>query len=114
MVLCSYFNFDHVLYFMKYSALSASASNLFGTGLKSMNQIILPSSQKNLDMSEKVSFVSLFTVYNNSRRPKLGSTDDNLDKKVIVGSVSYTKTERSIAILNTFINFIHVCMASLS
>ncbi|XP_020583687.1 uncharacterized protein LOC110026849 [Phalaenopsis equestris] len=79
-------------------------------GLKAMNRILLPSLQKNLDISERVSFVSMFTVYNSSRRLKMESVDNNMDGKVIIGNTSYTKPERSIAILNTFINFIQVSM----
>ncbi|XP_020696830.1 uncharacterized protein LOC110109943 isoform X1 [Dendrobium catenatum] len=79
-------------------------------GLKAMNLIILPSSQKNLDTSEKVSFVSVFTVYNSSHRTEVESINENFDSKVIVGRTSYTRTERSMAILKTFINFIQVSM----
>ena len=50
---------------------------------------------------DNVHFVTVFTLYN-ATRPE---TDERL---VTVGNASYTKLERSMAILNIFVNFIQV------
>ncbi|CAN8318553.1 unnamed protein product [Cochlearia groenlandica] len=52
-----------------------------------------------------VSFVTVFTVYNTS--------SDNVKSSnmvSVVGNVTYSKPERSMAVLNAFANFIHVTM----
>lgn len=65
----------------------------------------MTSKGQNLQSSDHVSFVTVYTVYNSS----LKSDSTSLDI-VSVGNISYSKAERSIAILNTFINFIQVSM----
>lgn len=58
-------------------------------------------SRGKISVGDAVSFVTVFTVYNGSQRSELSCL-------VTVGNVSYSKEERSLAILNTFIDFIQV------
>lgn len=53
-----------------------------------------------------VSFVTVFTVYNNT------SLDVTSSKVSVVGNVTYSKPERSMAVLNAFANFIQVTLLS--
>lgn len=66
-----------------------------------MNKISLSSEGKY--SGERVSFVSVFTTYNSdpAGAGKMSSSD-----AVTVGKHSYSKEERSMAILNTFVSFI--------
>lgn len=52
-----------------------------------------------------VSFVTVFTVYNTS-------LDVTSSKVSVVGNVTYSKPERSMAVLNAFANFIQVTLLS--
>ncbi|KAJ4772734.1 polyphosphatidylinositol phosphatase [Rhynchospora pubera] len=64
-------------------------------------------SSKNINSEDKVSFVTVFTIY------KSDPTNEKMLDRVKVGEISYnTKSERSLAILNTYINFIQVSMPS--
>ncbi|CAH9148810.1 unnamed protein product [Cuscuta epithymum] len=58
----------------------------------------------NSNFRDDVSLITVFATYDNP----LDSQSN--DKWVTVGNVSYTKLERSLAILNVFINFIQVSM----
>lgn len=73
-------------------------------GLKAVNKIIL--SSETTHYGERVSFVTVFTTYN-SDPDKASKMSSGL---VTVGNHSYSKVERSIAVLNTFISFIQVSM----
>ncbi|KAG0502421.1 hypothetical protein HPP92_002493 [Vanilla planifolia] len=79
-------------------------------GLKAMNRLSLPSLHHHPNDGKSVSFVTVFTVYNSSQRLKLESITDNLQNSLLVGATSHNKIERSIAILNTFINFAQISM----
>ena len=57
-----------------------------------------------MDAGDGVAFVTVFTVYNAS---SVGATSS-----VVVGNASYGKVERSMAVLNTFVNFIQVLRLS--
>ncbi|KAJ6679477.1 POLYPHOSPHATIDYLINOSITOL PHOSPHATASE [Salix purpurea] len=70
-------------------------------GTKALNKTHMPSSS---NAGESVAFVTVFTVYNTSL------ADSRLSNMVTVGNASYTKMERSMAVLNVFINFIQVTM----
>ncbi|KAJ6722743.1 POLYPHOSPHATIDYLINOSITOL PHOSPHATASE [Salix koriyanagi] len=70
-------------------------------GRKALNKTHTPSSS---NAGESVAFVTVFTVYNTSL------ADSRLSNMVTVGNASYTKMERSMAVLNVFINFIQVTM----
>jgi len=72
------------------------------SGLIALNKIGL-SSEENYS-GEHISFVTVFTTYNS-----VSAGDGNVPSdSVTVGNHSYSKIERSMAILNTFISFIKV------
>ena len=77
-------------------------SNIFA-GIKALNKTHMSSISNISDTrgGEGVAFVTVFTVYNTS-------VDGRSSDSSIVGKVSYNKVERSMAVLNTFINFIQV------
>ncbi|XP_006833547.3 uncharacterized protein LOC18426846 isoform X2 [Amborella trichopoda] len=61
------------------------------------------------DIHESTSFVTVFSLYNNS--PGFGSPDHRKSSDiVIVGNAAYDKPGRSLALLNAFIKFIEVSM----
>lgn len=74
------------------------------SGLKALNNIVT-SSEGNYS-GEQISFVTVFTTYS--------SVQDGDGKvpfdTITVGNHSYSKIERSMAILNTFISFIKVTL----
>ncbi|XP_058093368.1 uncharacterized protein LOC131239605 isoform X3 [Magnolia sinica] len=72
-------------------------------GLKALNKTHSLPSSRMLSSSDNISFVTVFAVYNSSQ---IACRDDKLCNTVIVGNASYNKVERSMAILDTFINFI--------
>lgn len=74
------------------------ASSTVGTNLPAHSDHIRP--------RESVAFVTVFTIYNSTDKLANVQSDDH----VTVGTISYTKGERSLAILNVFINFIQVSM----
>lgn len=60
-------------------------------------------STKNSHSGDQISFVTVFTIY------KSDPTNEKISDKVTVGEIPYnSKSERSLAILNTYINFIQV------
>ncbi|CAO2832945.1 unnamed protein product [Amaranthus hypochondriacus] len=73
-------------------------------GTKALNKT--QTASRSLNFGENVAFVTVFTIYNTS--------ENNIEKRssdlVIVGNTSYSKLERSIAILDSFIKFIQVAM----
>lgn len=76
-------------------------------GVKALNKTQSSPLSHVFNYSDGISFVTVFTVYNNSLFTHM---DDKLSDMVTVGNKLYSKTGRSIAILNTFINFIQVSM----
>uniref|UniRef100_A0A2C9WRY9 Nucleotide-diphospho-sugar transferase domain-containing protein n=1 Tax=Manihot esculenta TaxID=3983 RepID=A0A2C9WRY9_MANES len=72
-------------------------------GFKALNKSHLLTSSSAYNGGDRIAFVTVFTIYNASLYSHADSKSSNL---VTVGNVSYTKTERSMAILNVFINFI--------
>uniref|UniRef100_A0A3N7G5H8 Uncharacterized protein n=1 Tax=Populus trichocarpa TaxID=3694 RepID=A0A3N7G5H8_POPTR len=68
---------------------------------KALNKTHTPSSS---NAGESVSFVTVFTVCNTSL------ADSRLSNLVTVGNASYAKMERSMAVLNVFVNFTQVTM----
>ncbi|XP_044499599.1 uncharacterized protein LOC123220996 isoform X2 [Mangifera indica] len=76
-------------------------------GIKALNKTHFSASSHVASVGDRISFVTVFTIYNTS-------LDINADGRAInllsVGNASYSKTERSMAILNVFINFIEVTM----
>ncbi|KAL3829566.1 hypothetical protein ACJIZ3_018368 [Penstemon smallii] len=72
-------------------------------GIRALNKTSSRMFQKNSDSVDHVSFVTVFTVYNST-------VDSRPVDLVTVGNTSYNKVERSMAILNIFVNFIQVTM----
>ncbi|MCL7024206.1 hypothetical protein MKW94_027056 [Papaver nudicaule] len=70
--------------------------------LKALNKDQFPVPQIS-NSKDTISIVTVFTIYNTS-------VDERSLKLVTVGGTSYTKMERSLAILEVFINFIKVSM----
>lgn len=76
-------------------------------GTKALNKTDFLTPSKASSAGNNISFVTVFTIYNSSLDER---ADENASKLVVVGNASYSKEERSMAILNTFVNFIQVTM----
>lgn len=76
-------------------------------GIKALNKTHFSSSSHTSKSGENIAFVTVFAIYNSSLNVNVDDRSSNL---VTVGNASYTKVERSMAILNIFINFIQVTM----
>lgn len=70
-------------------------------GIKALNNKTPSSTATAVD---NIDFVTVFTLYNST------PADHQLSNLVTVGNASYTKVDRSMAILNIFVNFIQVTM----
>ncbi|KAI3996694.1 hypothetical protein MKX01_040994 [Papaver californicum] len=71
--------------------------------LKALNKDRFSAHPQISNSEDTISIVTVFTIYNTSG-------DERSSKLVTVGKTSYTKMERSLAILDVFINFIKVSM----
>lgn len=76
-------------------------------GTKALNKTDFLTPSTASSAGNNISFVTVFTIYNSSLDER---ADENASKLVVVGNASYSKEERSMAILNTFVNFIQVTM----
>ncbi|KAK6260821.1 hypothetical protein QQP08_002143 [Theobroma cacao] len=76
-------------------------------GVKALNKPYFSNPSHASGVGDGIAFVTVFTIYNNSPDSLVNSRSSNL---VTVGNASYSKSDRSMAILNTFINFIQVRM----
>ncbi|XP_021802787.1 uncharacterized protein LOC110746867 [Prunus avium] len=76
-------------------------------GTKALNQTHSSASSHVSSGVDDIAFVTVFTIYNSTIN---GRADNQLSQLVTVGNASYNKVERSMAILNVFINFIQVSM----
>ncbi|XP_068669370.1 uncharacterized protein [Aristolochia californica] len=76
-------------------------------GLKALNKTHFSTSSRLSNLRDKVSFVTVFAIFN---RPQSLSLRDKDTDMVTIGNTSYNKLEKSLAILNIFINFIQVSM----
>ncbi|KAL0464648.1 UNVERIFIED_CONTAM: hypothetical protein Slati_0352400 [Sesamum latifolium] len=72
-------------------------------GTKALNKTHFGMSRKNSRSIDPVAFVTMFTIYNST-------VESRPVDLVTVGNISYSKVERSLDILNVFINFIQVNM----
>ncbi|KAL9680744.1 hypothetical protein QQ045_012523 [Rhodiola kirilowii] len=72
-------------------------------GTKALNKTYFSISPGTSKSDESVTFVTVFSIYNYSM-------DAQASKSVIVGNASYNKVERSMAVLNIYINFIQAAM----
>ncbi|KAE9622073.1 putative nucleotide-diphospho-sugar transferase [Lupinus albus] len=93
--------FDHLI--LGPAAGQGLPNRLQCQGTKALNRSGASNSRSGLD--ESVTFVTVFTIYNSS----LDNVDDK-SSKTVVGNASYNKVDRSMAVLNVFINFIQVAM----
>ncbi|PNY10391.1 hypothetical protein L195_g006967, partial [Trifolium pratense] len=93
--------FDHLV--LGPAAGQGLSNRLQCQGSKALNRT--HASNGRLDVDGSITLVTVFTIYNSS----LDRVDDK-SSKTVVGSASYNKVDRSMAVLNTFINFIQVAM----
>lgn len=75
------------------------------TGNKALTKTHFGASSKKLEAGGNISIVTVFATYDTAVDQQ---TNGKLLDSVTVGNISYNKVERSIAILNVFINFIQV------
>ncbi|XP_022757066.1 uncharacterized protein LOC111304612 isoform X1 [Durio zibethinus] len=75
-------------------------------GVKALNKTQFSNPSHVSGVGDGIAFVTVFTIYNNS----LDTLVNRSSNLVTVGNASYSKSERSMAILNVFINFIQVRM----
>jgi hypothetical protein len=78
---------------------------IYVAGIKALNKTHFSNSSHTSKSGENIAFVTVFAIYNSSLNVNVDDRSSNL---VTVGNASYTKVERSMAILNIFINFIQV------
>ncbi|CAL9206085.1 unnamed protein product [Musa hybrid cultivar] len=83
-------------------------------GLKAVNKVHSSISHEDIQIGDSISFVTVYTIYNSMRGSDSARADSKLSDMVIVGNNSYSKAERSMAILIAFIDFIQVSMPSSS
>ncbi|KAJ8538779.1 hypothetical protein K7X08_030075 [Anisodus acutangulus] len=76
-------------------------------GNKALNKTHFGASSKNLKAGGNISIVTVFATYNTAVDQQ---TNGKALDTVTVGNVSYNKVERSIAILDVFVNFIQETM----
>lgn len=76
-------------------------------GTKALNKTHFSISPRNSNSGDGISFVTVFTTYNSTGDCFIKSRSS---EQVSVGNMSYNKVERSLAVLNVFINFIEVTM----
>ncbi|KAK0602304.1 hypothetical protein LWI29_032125 [Acer saccharum] len=76
-------------------------------GVKALNKTHISTSSHASSVGDSISFVTVFSIYNTSHDIHADGRASNL---VTVGNASYSKTERSMAILDIFVNFIQVTM----
>ncbi|KAL5056278.1 hypothetical protein RYX36_036960 [Vicia faba] len=93
--------FDHLV--LGPAAGQGLSNRLQCQGSKALNRT--HSSNDRLGVDGSITFVTVFTIYNSS----LDIVDDK-SSKIVVGNTSYNKMDRSMAVLNVFINFIQVAM----
>ncbi|KAL8192423.1 hypothetical protein R6Q57_027608 [Mikania cordata] len=72
-------------------------------GNRALNKTRVSASSNISNGGDGVTFATVFTVYNSS-------IDGRPSESTMVGKISYNKFDRSMAILNTFINFIQLMM----
>nr|XP_043621690.1 uncharacterized protein LOC122593361 [Erigeron canadensis] len=72
-------------------------------GMKALNKTHISASSNMSNGGNGVTFVTVFAVYNSS-------ADGRASESTIVGKASYNKVERSMTIMNTFINFIQLML----
>ncbi|KAJ9680709.1 hypothetical protein PVL29_019890 [Vitis rotundifolia] len=76
-------------------------------GTKALNKTHPATSSHESNFGESIALITVFTIYNSSLALHADGRSSDL---VTVGNASYSKAERSMAILNVFINFIQATM----
>lgn len=76
-------------------------------GTKGLNKTHFSPSSESSNYGDGIAFVTVFTTYNSTVDRQVNGRSTDL---VTIGNMSYNKVERSMAILNVFINFIQVTM----
>ncbi|KAG5538572.1 hypothetical protein RHGRI_019227 [Rhododendron griersonianum] len=76
-------------------------------GIKALNKTHFSASAGTSNFRENVAFVTVFTTYNTSIDRPINVESRDM---VTVGNISYNKVERSMAVLDVFINFIQMMM----
>lgn len=82
-------------------------SSFYITGTRALNRTQFSALSAHSNFGEHIAWVTVFTTYNTSADHIKSKVND----LVTVGNLSYNKVERSLAILNVFINFIQVLHA---
>lgn len=78
-----------------------SARPAIFSGTRALNRTQILKFRKNSVPTDHVALVTVFTTYNST-------ADSRRNELVTVGNMSYNKVERSMAILNVFLNFVQV------
>ncbi|CAI9089762.1 OLC1v1024397C1 [Oldenlandia corymbosa var. corymbosa] len=81
------------------------ADRLQCQGIRALNRTQFSSFTDASTYRDRISFVTVFTMYNSSVN---GQNSEKFRHLVTIGNTSYNKVERSLAILDVFINFIQV------
>lgn len=80
-----------------------SAGPAIFSGTRALNRTQILKFRNNSLPTDHVALVTVFTTYNST-----ADSDSRRNDLVSVGNVSYNKVERSMAILNVFLNFVQV------
>ncbi|XP_042513322.1 uncharacterized protein LOC122088203 [Macadamia integrifolia] len=101
----NYKKFDHLV--LGPAAGQGLPDRLQCQGVKALNKTHFSSPSNGATSRDTISLVTVFALYNISPH---SYEDDKSSNLVTVGNTSYSKGERSMAILDVFINFIQVSM----
>ncbi|KAF5731658.1 hypothetical protein HS088_TW18G00342 [Tripterygium wilfordii] len=97
--------FDHLV--LGPAAGRGLPSRLHCEGIRALNKTRALNPSHATNVADGVTFITVFAVYNTSTDVRANDRPSDL---VSVGNASYSKIERSLAILDVFINFIQVTM----
>ncbi|XP_060179417.1 uncharacterized protein LOC132609452 isoform X2 [Lycium barbarum] len=100
-----YKKFDHLVFGP--AAGEGLSDRLQCEGNKALTKTHFGASSKNMKPGDNISIVTVFATYNTAVDQQ---TNGKSIEMVTVGNISYNKVERSIAILNVFVNFIQETM----
>ncbi|KAM3270604.1 hypothetical protein P3S67_028806 [Capsicum chacoense] len=100
-----YKKFDHLVFGP--AAGEGLSDRLQCKGNKALTKTYFGASSKNLKAGSNISIVTVFATYNTAVDQQ---TNGKSIDSVTVGNISYKKVEKSIAILNVFVNFIQETM----
>ncbi|KAF3621454.1 hypothetical protein FXO38_22122 [Capsicum annuum] len=100
-----YKKFDHLVFGP--AAGEGLSDRLQCEGNKALTKTYFGASSKNLKAGSNIAIVTVFATYNTAVDQQ---TNGKSIDSVTVGNISYNKVERSIAVLNVFVNFIQETM----